>query len=547
MSADSTPQTAPLNARQVRNNAGGYVFIVDDIKRLLRFLILGSEGGNYYIGEKDLGIENCNALFRLINSDRGVEAVELIKTVSVEGRAAKQNPTLLALAICARSSHEGTKKAAYDALPYICRIPTHLFQFVELCEQLSGATKSTGWGRAHKRAICKWYNNFQDKPLKLAILVTKYRNRNGWTHRDVLRLAHTKPESQEVSAVLRYVIKGLETCMNDFDKDEASEKMKEMLYFLQAVEDANKCTHVDNLVYLIEQYKLVREHIPTNFLNCADVWRALLQDMPMTAMIRNLGKMSAVGLLQDGSDAERVVCKKLNNVELLQSSRIHPFSVLLAYYTYKNPDKAKGRKSSLTWHPNGKVVLALDSAFYKSFKNVTPTNKRICIALDVSGSMDSYTVNGSSQLTAREASAALTMVTMKTEQKYSVVAFSHQLQTVTLKPSMDMNTVINVVSRIPMGGTDCALPMEWARKKNKKFDVFLIYTDCETYFGRIHPAEALKNYRISSGISDARMIVAGMTSNGFSIADPEDPGMLDMVGFDSAGPEIMRNFIMGHI
>jgi 60 kDa SS-A/Ro ribonucleoprotein len=38
-----------------------------------------------------------------------------------------------------------------------------------------------------------------------------------------------------------------------------------------------------------------------------------------------------------------------------------------------------------------------------------------------------------------------------------------------------------------------------------------------------------------------------MTSNGFSIADPEDAGMLDMVGFDAAAPEIMREFALGRI
>lgn len=46
-----------------------------------------------------------------------------------------------------------------------------------------------------------------------------------------------------------------------------------------------------------------------------------------------------------------------------------------------------------------------------------------------------------------------------------------------------------------MGGTDCALPMIYAKQKKLKIDVFIVYTDSETWFGKIHPTEALKQYR----------------------------------------------------
>ena len=38
-----------------------------------------------------------------------------------------------------------------------------------------------------------------------------------------------------------------------------------------------------------------------------------------------------------------------------------------------------------------------------------------------------------------------------------------------------------------------------------------------------------------------------MAANEFTIADPEDAGMLDMAGFDSAAPEVIRNFALGEI
>ena len=70
-----------------------------------------------------------------------------------------------------------------------------------------------------------------------------------------------------------------------------------LLDFLQAVETAKTCVKPEDIIPLIKKYGLVREHIPTPLLKNADVWRALLQKMPMTAMIRNLGKMTAIELL----------------------------------------------------------------------------------------------------------------------------------------------------------------------------------------------------------------------------------------------------------
>jgi 60 kDa SS-A/Ro ribonucleoprotein len=36
-----------------------------------------------------------------------------------------------------------------------------------------------------------------------------------------------------------------------------------------------------------------------------------------------------------------------------------------------------------------------------------------------------------------------------------------------------------------------------------------------------------------------------MVSNGFSIADSADPGMLDVVGFDTSTPQLISEFARG--
>ena len=62
--------------------------------------------------------------------------------------------------------------------------------------------------------------------------------------------------------------------------------------------------------------------------------------------------------------------------------------------------------------------------------------------------------------------------------------------------------------------------------------------------GDVHAAQALRDYRRASGI-DTRLVVVSMVSNGFTIADPNDKGMLDVVGFDTATPQLISDFARG--
>lgn len=77
-----------------------------------------------------------------------------------------------------------------------------------------------------------------------------------------------------------------------------------------------------------------------------------------------------------------MVVEKLKDEKALKEARIHPVTVLLARATYVS---GGGHRGKLTWIKNEMIEDALEHAFYASFSNVTPTNKRYCLAVDVSG------------------------------------------------------------------------------------------------------------------------------------------------------------------
>ncbi len=532
-----TPQSEPIpNSTQVANSAGGYAWPVDQWVRLDRFLILGSEGGTYYVSERKLTQENAQSAVACLAED-GARVVRRVVEVSLAGRAPRNDPALFVLAIAAALGEPETKALAWAALPQVARTGTHLFHWLQYLRAFRG------WGRGVRRAVAAWYTS---KPAEeIAHQVLKYPSRDGWAHRDALRLAHPKPPSVAHDLVFRYAARG-------WDGVVTLEGVGDMavVQAMEAVESLKGSTPAV-AARIIAQHRLTREMVPTELLTHAVVWDALLERMPLTAMIRSLGVMSKVGLLAPMGDAAGKVVGRLRDRQALKSARVHPIALLAALKTYAQGHGMKGKNS---WRPVPQIVDALDRAFYLAFENAPSTGKRVMLALDVSGSMVSR-VMGMEYLSCREASAAMALVTAATEPKHMFAAFTagsytsrwsprlgSGLTTLDISPRQRLDDVVNRISGLPFGGTDCALPMVEALKHRWPVDLFVVYTDNETWAGQIHPAQALRMYRERMGIV-AKLVVVAMASNGFSIADPADAGMLDVVGFDSATPQVIAEFV----
>ena len=272
-----------------------------------------------------------------------------------------------------------------------------------------------------------------------------------------------------------------------------------------------------------------------------EVWAALLERMPMTALIRNLATLTRVGVVAPGSYGAAYAVEQLGDTERLRKARVHPITVLSALRTYA---LGRGVRGSHTWTPVATIVDALDAAFYAAFSSVEPANSRMLLALDVSGSMGWGEMAGVPGLTPRDASAAMALVTAATEPSYEIVAFSRGLTPLAISPRQRLGDAVQTVSGLPFDATDCAQPMLYALERKREIDTFVVYTDSETWCGQVHPVQALRRYRERTGIA-ARLVVIGMVANGFTIADPEDPGMLDIVGFDTATPEVVSGFARG--
>ncbi|RYG49315.1 TROVE domain-containing protein, partial [bacterium] len=423
------------------NHAGGPTHLVDPFVHLDRFLMLGSEGGTYYVSAPKLTVDNAQNLLRCLKLD-GPRTVRGIVEVSEAGRAPRQDPAVFALAVAACHGDEATRAEALAALPRVCRTATHLFQFLET------ANAGRGWGRALRRAVGDWYGTKDSKALETQMV--KYRRRNDWTHRDALRLSHAKPPTPAHGELYAWSVgKG----------PAPAGGQAEAMARLTNETDGTKAAEI------VRDFRLPREAVPTELLRDPFVWEALLTDMPMTAMIRNLVTMSRVGLLAEGTPEARLVAARLVDVDRLRRARVHPVALLMALRTYAT---GYDTRSGEAWYPAREIVTALNVAFHLSFGTLVPTGKRFVLGLDVSGSMDSPVAG--SRMTCAEGAAAMAMAIVHAEEDVRVMGFADRFRPLPFEKGLRLDAALAITSGLTFGATDCGLPMRWARNLKLAID-----------------------------------------------------------------------------
>lgn len=527
-------QTEKANERQTKNNAGGFVYQVSDKTRLERFLILGTPGGTYYQSEKDITKQNVDFLVNLIKNDPML-VINTAVEISYNGRAYKNSPSIFALALTFKHGSEDIKPYLRSVVTKVCRTATHLFELAEYFEALGG------WSRAKRSAVADWYN--QKTPDQLAYQAVKYRQRNGWTHKDLFRLVHPK---------------GVDKSVGNFILGKPIEDTVPPI--IDGFEAAQKAKTPKGALIVLEAYKnLPWEALPTELHKSPEIWKKLFYNGQLKgqALVRNITRLARIGAFNDMMFAKDYA-DMLANDEQIKAGRLHPLNYLnaIVVHTEGQTDRRSVYLKNKDWDTVPVIVDALNAGFYKAFNYVEPAGKRFMLGVDVSGSMG-YKALGL-ELSCAQVAGAMAMAIAKTEPYYMVRGFTSsttggywsrgdtQLTDLGITPNMDLNTVMRNVQKNNFGRTDCSLPMEWAIQNKVEIDTFVVLTDNETYAGRRHPDEALRDYRRKTGI-DARLIVVGMTATDFTIADPNDAGMLDVVGADANLPRLVSDFSAGRL
>lgn len=580
------PQTVQTDERQVKNDAGGYVFQADLWTRLQRFLVLGTESDSYYVGAEQKTFEAYKVIQDCLKAD-GFRTVDMAVTCSQEVTAPKNDPALwvMSMACSPKYASEEVVKYALERMRFVARTLSFLYQFIGMVQQ------SRGWGRGLRNAVAGWFDQMGFHGS--AYQAVKYRQRNGWSGGDVLRLAHPRFNVIELNAIFRWLTNGegglgerkvkriakTKTYEQDYpavgaalptiirayealqamqaagkvlptgDWDEGEPSQNPLLQ-MQGVRDpvVQGKTVVDEAIRLIGKYDLTWEMLPTQLLNEKAVWEALIPNMPYTALMRNLAKMTRTNVFAN-REMLTLVCNHLTDQDAIVKARIHPINILAANMTYA---QGKGMRGSETWTPERRITEALDKAFPLAFKAIVPTGQRILVAIDVSGSMGAK-VNGMEYLSCSQAATALAVSILGSEPDADSMLFHTAPIISQLSPRNTLASSMQYIASVPSAGTDCGVPFTWAIGRldagqiDRMYDAVIILTDTQTWAGvgaHGHCYRAIEAARKRN--PKMRVVEVALEANKFTL-EPENPLTLRIAGLDSSAPKLINEFLRGNV
>lgn len=502
---------------------------LDDFARLKRYLCTSDDLSS--------GIAEC--IGHLANDGKGEQAVE---TLCDFASVANRKLVVGVLAMCTAKNLK-TKQAAYEALNAVCITPPLLFHFLDSVAKQSTKGKS-GFGRAKRKAIAKWYNGRSLK--ELAVFVTRYRRRSHWSHTDLVRLAHTKPGNPGVDFIFKYVTKGLAAAKEHLT-DKKSDELQDVIKYLDAVERVKHSNDEQEVAHLVQEFQLSHEHVPTWLIkDSREVWSALLSVMPLSSILSHLNKMASIGLLESGPNSPLEALKsRLANSSLIKE--LQPFSVQIALKSYEG---GKAKRSMVTWNPNNDIKDALRDLYYKVISLYEPTGRRYLVAVDV-GSMMFNNMAGVPQMTSVWAAASLSMGILRKETNRHLLAVAGKTVSSIDVASRDL-TVEGVCENLHQKKGDGALVLsrvfEWAQEKKEAVDIFIIFTD---YINFKSLADDFRKYRDDTKCQSTRLVVALMGKshdrNTFGIQQQNDPGVLLLKGLNPAFPSVVSHFLNGKL
>jgi 60 kDa SS-A/Ro ribonucleoprotein len=496
------------NLPQVVNNAGGVSFAVADKDKLERFLLMGTFGGTYYASEQKLTDEATQTLIKMIKSSPRL-VLDLTTKFLVERRLLKVDTALYILALTVTHGSQEIKNEAYSLITTYCNTATHLFNFVSMANDLRG------WSKGLCKGVSKWYTTKTEDQLVYQWL--KYRQRNGWTHRDVLRLAHPTATNKRQDLIFAHMV-GKDKAVLDNPRYAA---FKEIQAYKEHEHD------MATVVECIKAGELTWEMVPTELLNDLTVLKALAPGMPVMATIRNLNRFTAAGLFDRPTKEAGAVLKKLVDSDEVKNSGIHPVFVLNAIRTYA---QGRGDLGSLTWTPNQRVLDALNETLNLSFANGEKSYQNVLVAVD--------TATGT-QMSCKQLAAALALTNIKSMPNSKVITFTSTYQEAEFGARTSYDDVLKKLNHT--GSTDCGQAFRYALDKKLDLDAIIIYTDNETWAGSEDSHELLAEYRKKYN-KDVKVIEVAMVYNPFTNY-PNDKNTMRTVGYDSNVPDVISKFL----
>lgn len=523
----NTPQTQPIPGREaemIQGRSGGWMFDAGIWQMLRRCLLIGTAQNTYYAGKKELTEDFVAVLEQAIAENPSKVAEEIL--YASDGRAINNSAPILALVLLSMGETAEAKQAFQEIFPQVVRTGSHFYEWLNYTKSLRG------FGKIVREVGKTWLSREDVKGLAYQLL--KYQQRQGFSHRDALRLFHVKPPTEEHRQLFEWVIKGWEELPTKIPSDVLAQ-----IWWYEWLKRNPDKTHE-----AITNGHLTHEMAAPVGKMDKQAWQLLFQEMPIGAMLRNLVSLTEIGVLRtdERANLERVKAV-LNNKEYLRKGRIHPIDVLKALKTYQSGGRLGRSKKNWTLVP--RIVDILEKALELSFEVVKPTGKVFMHAVDVSSSMGSLIADMG--LSCCEVATTMALVTAKAETNYMIRGFANDFRGLKISAKDSFSSAIRKASNQNFGETDASVVYEWMMKHKFKADVVCFWTDSESWAGyNKHPSQALAEYRKKIN-PEVKAVYVTLAPYQITLVDPKDPMSWDLAGFDPSTPRVIQMLATGEL
>ena len=272
-----------------------------------------------------------------------------------------------------------------------------------------------------KKGLQDAFSNFSEYHF------AKYdRNNADISMRDVIRLVHPKPETEEQQALYRKIAKG--------ELDSA-----------------------DTWETLISGKGSTKEN-----------WEQAAQKMPIMATLRNLRNLLDNSCSHETFDD---VIRKLIDEKTILNSKQFPFRFLSAYRNIENNGNPQ----------TGRLLTALDMAMNISIKNIPRVDGTTAIFTDNSGSM-SGTLSGKSTMRLRDVGSVMGAIASVVSSRNIIGAFANEFKTINFSGRDSVLTRAEKINHLEVGGATYAhLAFDYILDNNIKVDRIFLFSDMQCY------------------------------------------------------------------
>ncbi|XP_069157260.1 RNA-binding protein RO60 [Procambarus clarkii] len=529
---------------------------------------------------------NCTSIIPKLVEEGKAEVI--IDTLRAYSQLPYVDKEALVLCLAVASKQSDQKKLvtdAHSAVRELCT-NTHLFfLFIQISKMISKQAGHSGWGRGLRRAVNQWYLRWE--PKHLALEVTRHFSAYGWTHRDVIRLAHLKLKELPLGTqvVLHYVFMGLEKTVQEYtDKDNTSELL-ELLHVLDKDSNPKEGESSGNMDQVINKVNKLHEmygcltldDVSSQSLKSPEVWSHILDKLDGESAVASVNRMAKASLLNPSCDATHGLPSKLVDCltrSSVTSGSVTPTQALMALHAYEHPTRyigdtsckfyerkpSRGGASKSPKLPlktlckkntkvNPQVVDALHSVITASAKNVEKTSRKLGICVDVRGSMSTSHVwtgnpEGKGEVTGHEGAAVtvLTLTSGGTSPAATTLAFTENtLAEIKLSEGITLLQLINTFKETVIGEVNIDAALKWAKENAAETIVVLTHKfEQHAIYGA---AQSLQQFNETSN-THIRLVLCGLGTK--HVHPQQTDNFLLVLGFDQRTPNIIRAFHERH-